>query len=235
MYSKFLSFQQIDKNKLPVLFIGSLEQHGPFLPLGTDSLIAEKLAEELEKKFSEKILILPTLFYGCSKEHLGFSGTISIEFLSYMSFLKDILSSLISSGFKKILIVTTHGGNNEAGKLIQVDWNYTHQEKIEFINIFDENLKKKVVELFGGYDKHAGSAESSLMAYLYPELVKAGIKEDKSFAVDATGLYKLYSSKELSNTGIFNYSPKVEFNPDKGKKLFEFLVNKLSSSVTHYK
>ncbi len=236
MFYKLNSFRDLSKNtnKLPVLLIGSIEQHGPFLPVGTDSLVAEALGDSLEEKLSSKLLILPVLTFGCSKEHLGFPGTISIEFSTYMLFIKDILNSLKESGFKKVLIISSHGGNDLVAKLIQADWNYESKMKVEYIYAFDEEVDKKTTQLFGESEMHAGSSESSIVAFLHPNLVKfIGKKINKLFAPNLEKAFVLYNSKEVTPLGILNFSPELEINPDKGQKLYDFIVQNICQKVTN--
>lgn len=234
MLAKFLSFKQLEKNtgKLAVLFLGSIEQHGPFMPLGTDTLIAEELAERLEKSLGKELVIYPVLPFGCAKEHQDFAGTIMVEYTTYINLAKDILNSLSLSGFKKVLLISTHGGNDLIAKLIQTDWNYDSLMKVEYMFAFDERVDKKTGKLFGGSEMHAGSSENSIVAFLYPNsVVFKGIKVDRRFAPKQQGIFTTFSTKEVTKLGIINFSYKLEVDPKKGRQLFEFIAANLVRRV----
>ncbi|WP_426454258.1 creatininase family protein [Paenibacillus sp. S-38] len=109
-----LEVEAIPKEEaLVVLPVGAVEQHGPHLPVYTDTLIGEAF---LTYAFDElppnaQIWLLPPLPYGKSSEHLGHPGTISLSAPTLMSVLTDIASSLSRSGFRRLVLFNTHGGN----------------------------------------------------------------------------------------------------------------------------
>ena len=96
-------------NDLVIIPTGSCEQHGQHLPLSTDTLIPEAMAERVAQK--EGVLVLPALPYGDSSNHECFPGTVTIEPGTYVRFVKDIVRSLFRHGAKKILFVNGHSGN----------------------------------------------------------------------------------------------------------------------------
>ena len=234
MLLKMISFKDLAKNrdKLPVLFISSIEQHGPYLPLGTDTLIAEALMERLEKQMEKKAIFLPVLPFGCSKEHAGFPGTISIEYSTYTLFIKDIIRSVFEAGFKKFVLISSHGGNNSVARLIQIDNNYGSKKKVELLMAFDDDTEEKCIELFSGSEMHAGSSESSIIAALDSNNVEfVGIRSNSKFAPDQEGIFSSFSTKEITCLGILNFSAKLEINPEKGEQLLEFVANNLSQKL----
>ncbi len=234
MLAKLTDFKRLGKStdKLAVLFLGSIEQHGPFMPLGTDTLFAEKLSEALEKRLGDKLVLFPVLPFGAAKEHQGFAGTISIEYATYMLLLKDILKSLSESGFKKVVLISTHGGNDLVARLIQADWNYGSKMKVDYLWALDEAVDQKCKELFGGSEMHAGSSENSMIAYLCPETVGfIGKKVDKRFAPSQKGVFTLFATREVTPLGILNFSPELEVDIKKGKILFDFTADNLCRKV----
>jgi creatinine amidohydrolase len=99
----------LKKTDTVLIPVGSTEQHGPHLPLGTDTLIACKITEEVAKEVNA--VVAPPIAIGFSTEHLDFPGTITMIPKTLMSLIRDTCRSLISHGFKKIIIVNGHGGN----------------------------------------------------------------------------------------------------------------------------
>jgi creatinine amidohydrolase len=99
---------------LPVLPIGSLEQHGPHLPVWTDSAIAHAMCLEAAKLAGDiPAIVLPPIWTGLSEHHLPFGGTITLDHATFHAVLRCVVRSLRSSGFGRLLIVNGHGGNIE--------------------------------------------------------------------------------------------------------------------------
>ncbi|OBZ19012.1 creatininase [Bacillus sp. FJAT-27264] len=106
--------KELPKNKsLVILPIGAVEQHGPHLPIMTDSLIGEAtLTQTLEKvDEGQQVWMLPPVSYGKSNEHFGLPGTISLSASTLQGVVMDIAESLHQSGFPKLLLFNSHGGN----------------------------------------------------------------------------------------------------------------------------
>ena len=93
-----------------VLPLGSTEQHGGHLPLATDTRIGDALAERFCQRIPEAIR-LPTLPVGCSSEHLGFSGTLSLSSATFAAVLNELVTSLAACGFRRVFLFSAHGGN----------------------------------------------------------------------------------------------------------------------------
>jgi creatinine amidohydrolase len=93
-----------------VLPLGSIEQHGAHLPLATDTRIGDALAERFCEQVPEAVR-LPTLALGCSSEHLGFCGTLSIRPETFAALLSELVTSLAESGFHRVFLFSAHGGN----------------------------------------------------------------------------------------------------------------------------
>ena len=93
-----------------VVPLGSIEQHGAHLPLATDTRIGDALAERFCERVPEAIR-LPTLALGCSSEHLGFSGTLSLGSATFAAVLNELVASLAGCGFFSVFLFSAHGGN----------------------------------------------------------------------------------------------------------------------------
>jgi creatinine amidohydrolase len=155
---------------------GATEQHGPHLPLGTDSVLGKEIGRRLAEHLNA--FLAPEVCIGCSQHHLAFTGTISLTEETFKRVVLDIVDSLSRHGFRRILLLPTHGGNfqplAEAVKDIK-------PEKGRQIIAFTD-LSALVGEAFKmsesfGVDKarsgiHSGEWETSLMLWLRPEQVK---------------------------------------------------------------
>jgi mycofactocin system creatininase family protein len=137
---------------LLVVPLGATEQHGPHLPLGTDTIVASALAASVRDA-----VIAPALPYGSSGEHAGFPGTLSIGQAALRLVLVELVRSS-SSSFARVLFVSAHGGNAEP------------------LAAAVRELRSEGREVWAWSprwegDAHAGRIETSLMLALAPELV----------------------------------------------------------------
>ena len=106
--------QSFGDSKAILLPIGSVEQHGPIGPLGTDYEIPQEFAQRLEKNNPQDRILLPSIPYGVCPYHLGFPGTINIGDEALHAVVKGITSSLLQHGMKKFVFINGHGGNGPA-------------------------------------------------------------------------------------------------------------------------
>ncbi|MEO6029617.1 MAG: creatininase family protein, partial [Candidatus Binatia bacterium] len=90
--------------------LGATEQHGPHLAFAADTWIGDALAERLAVRLPETI-VCPTLAFGCSREHLGFPGTLDLQPATLAAVLGDVLASLARHGFAGAFVFSAHGGN----------------------------------------------------------------------------------------------------------------------------
>jgi creatinine amidohydrolase len=109
---KWPDVKRIDLANTPVVMpLGSLEQHGPHLPLTTDTEIVTAIARRVEALLHDRILVAPTLWLGHSPHHLNFPGTLSVEPRIYIDMVKSLVHSMVRHGAKKIFLLNGHGGN----------------------------------------------------------------------------------------------------------------------------
>src|SRR4051812_7678811 len=96
--SSYTSLNQEKGNKIILLPLGAIEQHGPHLAVATDTDIITEIAKSAESIIPDLVLLCPTLAFGSSDHHLAFGGTISISPELYTSVIIDLVTSLVSSG-----------------------------------------------------------------------------------------------------------------------------------------
>ncbi|CAN5390550.1 creatininase family protein [soil metagenome] len=102
---------RIASKTVALLPIAAVEQHGNHLPVITDTALVTEVARRAEAALPKKVALLPTLWVGSSHHHLGFPGTVSIRSETYVLVLKDLIDSLLKSGFRRIVLLNGHGGN----------------------------------------------------------------------------------------------------------------------------
>ncbi|MBY0333806.1 MAG: creatininase family protein [Acetobacteraceae bacterium] len=102
-----------DPEALVVLPVGSLEQHGPHLPVWTDSFCAHAFATRAAEAAGIPVAVLPPMWMGLSEHHFPFGGTISLDHATFHAVLRCVVRSIMADGFRRLLIVNGHGGNIE--------------------------------------------------------------------------------------------------------------------------
>jgi len=99
------------KQPVVILPIGSVEDHGPHLPLDTDNFLIWSICEAAAERAAGEILLLPQMPYGFETHHMDFPGTIDIGMEHLLNFVLDITKSVARHGFQRILIADGHGSN----------------------------------------------------------------------------------------------------------------------------
>lgn len=173
-----------------VLPVGSLEQHGYHLPLGSDALVSFGLARRLAEH--RPLVILPPLFYAARSQPRAsgvaraFPGSVGLHGAVLTEVCRDVVADLIRSGFRRIVILNGHYEN--AGFLFEGIADATEsrpEATVLLVNwweqLRDEDLPRIFPEGFPGWEiEHAGIAETSLVEELFPELAREDRKTDDS-------------------------------------------------------
>jgi creatinine amidohydrolase len=172
-----LNWKQVDalprESTLLVLPTAAIEQHGPHLPLATDTLINNLLlGHALEKLPAEMpVYALPPVCYGKSNEHIGFPGTMAVSASTFMAVLHDLGASIAAAGFKKLVLYNTHGGNTSLIDVMARDLRAEFGLRTFALHgsggIQFEGVSKQ--ELTYGF--HAGEIETAFLLAATPELV----------------------------------------------------------------
>jgi len=157
--------------------LAATEQHGPQLPVYTDTMICDYVVRKSIERVSDtmSVIMTPVLSIGCSEHHLTYGGTISFSAATYMSMLQDVAGSLVKDGFKKIIFINGHGGNAQIMTQVAQDTAVHHEvwtAAASYWNIAMPELNRLQAQEIGLVPGHAGSFETSLIMALHPELVK---------------------------------------------------------------
>lgn len=211
------------ENDIVILPIGSTEQHGPQNPLGTDHLIAEKIAEKVSEKTG--ILSMPVIPYGVSRHHKHFPGTIYVSENIFEKYVEEVCTSLIRYGVSKILVINGHGGN--LSSLIKVSGELREKYNVFMVIMQWWSLSSiKNLGIFKGDERyHAGAEETSLMMYLYPSLVdldKAVDEKPKKLSLSKYNVYYYTYTRDISESGVHGRVRTA--SKERGKKVFDIIV-----------
>jgi len=173
----YLTWKQVEalprESTLLVLPTAAIEQHGHHLPLATDTLINNLLLGKALELIPQELSIyaLPPLCYGKSNEHVGFPGTLSVSAQTFMAVVHDLGASIAESGFRKVVLYNTHGGNTSLVDVLARDL------RAEF-GLRTFSLFGSAGATFEGvsaqertYGFHAGEIETAYLLHATPELV----------------------------------------------------------------
>ena len=213
---------------------GAVEQHGPHLPLATDSIFVDEIICEVFKLLPPDIPLkkLPTQYIGFSPEHKGFDGTISLSSNLITSMVKEVGIQLSEMGFKRLILINAHGGQiSLLGTAARELRSFAPKMSVfpcflwSGVNGLSELLTKEEIE----NGLHASLAETSLMLSLKPELVgverpsevtKEQIPEGWSLEGNAP---TAWLTNELSKSGVIGDSRGAD--ESLGNDLKKLLIN----------
>lgn len=161
-----------ERARVAILPVGATEQHGPHLAVATDARIAEAFADRLGSELGAEALVCPLVPYGLSEHHAGFPGTLTLRATTFLAVMGDLVVSLGSQGFQRVVIVNGHGGNMEALSLVVRQARNEHG--ILVASMMWAKLARDVcaAEAVGASYGHACELETSLAMALAPELVR---------------------------------------------------------------
>jgi creatinine amidohydrolase len=158
-----------------VVALGATEQHGPHMALATDALIGDHLARLVADRLDA--FLAPTVRIGCSEHHLAFAGTLSLSEETFHGIVGDLIRSAARSGFRRIVLLPTHGGNFQPlaaalERLGAVDGIEVRAltDLTALLAIAEVGASEHGVPLEQG-GLHAGEWETSMLQAIHPELV----------------------------------------------------------------
>lgn len=184
-----------------VLPIGSFEQHGDYLPLSTDTLIASAIADRLARTYD--LLLLPPVTMSCSHEHAGWAGTVSISHHTLSAIVTDIAASLSRQGIRTLTIVNAHGGNYVLSNVVQTANAHTPHSMTLFPTRADWDAARRDAGLDtdAHHDMHAGELEVSVLLAACPDAVRTGYQE-ADHAADDRRLLLIYGMNAYTGSGV---------------------------------
>jgi mycofactocin precursor peptide peptidase len=220
-----------------ILPLGATEQHGPHLPLGTDTVRAEALADRLAERLGPGTLVAPTLPFGCSDEHRGFPGLMGVEAETLARVILDLARRFADWDVRRLVLLSAHGGN---GRALDLALDALRQELPGLEVLTDGGLEAMAPALLETARReglsaselglHAGESETSEMLHLRPELVSesrdAGFTGDMEVVMDdlrASGL------AAVTHTGVLGDPDRADAG--RGARYLDAVADELAAKL----
>ncbi|MEZ6137517.1 MAG: creatininase family protein [Pirellulaceae bacterium] len=169
--------QQLSRDMPLVIPIAAVEQHGHHLPVYTDSMLLGEIVRRAELSMGDRILFAPLLWLGNSDHHLDFPGTLSAPPRAYLDVLNGLVENALMHGFKRILLLNGHGGNDVPGKQSVFEVRQKYRERTDMLLLLStywslgqppwEGMPDIVQREMG----HACEWETSMILRIAPHLV----------------------------------------------------------------
>ncbi len=245
IWEKLLSkdFAKLNRKTPVILSIAAIEQHGPALPLETDSAIGKHFLRELEKVYNKHILLLPQIKVCCSQHHMDFAGTLTVSHETMLQYAYELLESASHHGFQNFIIFNSHGGNLGIGQVLLERFGNMHPKShvvfTSWWKLISQELEELQESAAGGVG-HACEFEHSLMLEIAPQHIDSSVdlkdealspsfswaKADLLMPAKAT-LYQTF--KNMTRNGI--YGKPALASAEKGKTITRLVVKALQEIV----
>lgn len=225
-----------------ILPIGAIEQHGPHLPVEVDSRLGEEVANRTARLMDAAgtpVCVLPMLWTGVSEHHMSFGGTITLDMPAFTAVVEGIVKSVIRHGFRRIVLLNAHGGNENALRVLADE--LTPKYKVPIVQFtYWYATAEAIAPLLEKQPGllHACEAETSMMMAVRPEIVaedriplaKANRSPDVSDIVGG-GVYRWRTTASMSASGVVGHPEAA--SAAKGNRLFAAISELLASKLTN--
>lgn len=180
----------LSKDTPVVLPLAALEQHGHQLPVFTDSILVGEIVRRAELQLKDRVLFAPVMWLGNSAHHMDFAGTMTASPRVYIELVADMVENFLAHGFKRIVLVNGHGGNNVPGQQALFEVRQRHRQRDDLLLLFacywalggkPHEVDRAIEQQAMG---HACEWETSMILALQPQLVG---KYQEAQAVDPSG------------------------------------------------
>jgi creatinine amidohydrolase len=233
----------VAEEMVPIVPIGTLEDHGRHLPIDTDVTLVEAICRGAAERLPEGAVLLPVIAHGYSPHHMDFPGTVTIGWDTFCRYCTDVAVSLVEHGFKRVLLVNGHGSNQPlvemAARLAMVQ----EPESLVAAAFYLSNPEsaatiQSVRESGRGGMAHACELETSLYLHLDPDAVDMSLAVDEHGYPATANLWLDWADGPLkvmpwwssfSESGVQGDATKA--TAEKGKVLFEAAVSEVAAFV----
>lgn len=225
-----------DRGACVMVPVGAIEQHGPHLPVNTDISDAYSIAQALSCTCDDpRIVVAPPVWWGVSHYHGVFPGALSLHVRTLMHLLMDLCESISRNGFRQIVILNGHGGNEGLVETVAMELSARDLPvtPITYWNLIPE-IMTAVSEADSGHIGHAGEMETSLQLFLQPDLVdRAAVHEGLGCPMQDVplipGVYQVPRVLEEAPSGVYGMAHMG--TASKGEQIVRATVARLEKIV----
>jgi creatinine amidohydrolase len=215
--------------------LAACEQHSHHLPTFTDTILVTGVAEGVEQRLPQQVLLLPTLWFGASAHHLRFGATLSAEVDTHIVMICDLLIPLLEDGYRRVLVLNGHGGNIDTMQLALRRLQPRYRERILSAASYWDLAAKELAALAEGPRKtmgHACEFETSMVLALRPELVRREQIKDDPPKDDPVlrGLYLAEDMRQRTDHGAVGYPERA--SAEKGRAFLDAAIARTAEVVT---
>ena len=224
-----------------VLPVAAIEQHGPHLPVYTDTLLCETVVRMAVERadLEQQLLVAPTLCYGNSHHHLPFPGVLSLTSDTYMATLTQLLEGLVRSGFRRLAVVNGHGGNTSPNDVVAMDLVYRYGHDVSVATGAYWDIAQRALTQSGLLEGavipgHAGKFETALVLAIRPDTVQVKkLRRLRSAAGQGRGLNVPLHGGRVQIHGVWASGPGYTDSPaeataDEGHSYLERIVESVA-------
>lgn len=219
-----------------VLPISALEQHGRHLPLGCDDFILQAALSRVvgDERVAEDMLVLPTVHFGNSHEHLGFPGVVSLSCGTIVALVRDVLHSMQCTGVTRLVLLNSHGGNTALLNAYAQEWEHEFDIRVFNISLWSTSFFKggqPLIETPMAHEVHGGEIETSILMAAAPELVQTGhIAPENDVILTLSELHQGWSSASLSpQNGVIGAASRA--TAQTGERLLAYTADRIVAGL----
>lgn len=214
----------VDRDPRLIVPVGTCEQHGPHLPLGSDTLIIERLSSDLSA--ASGVLVAPTVEYGVNVEtEKGFTGNASLRKKTLHRMLNDLIDSWEATGVREFILMTAHEADPHLEALSTV---ITSVARVRVVDIFSVDFS----DLLQGQPEpmHGDEVDTSLMLYIAPELVDMSLAQDYMMSREELRRYRR-GWLRVPGTSPGSIGRPTLATAEKGRAIYERIYTKIRDRV----
>jgi creatinine amidohydrolase len=218
-----------------ILPLGSLEQHGPHLPVEVDSTLVETIALATARAMPTRgahALVLPTLWTGISEHHMSFGGTVTVEATTFVAVIGEVCRAVARHGFRRIALLNGHGGNEWAMRVAADTLTPALGLPVVALTYWHAAAAAIAAELSAQVRLlHACEAETAMMMALRPELVaRDRIPPAQPFPEESPGVHRWRRLAEVSQAGVIGVPEAA--SGEKGERLLAAIADALADVLS---
>lgn len=236
--------QAADAGAVALLPTGAVEQHGPHLPVDTDSFTAFTVCVQAAERTSAcPVLVLPPIWWGLSPHWMTFPGTLTLKSETLLALISDVSESVVHHGIRHLVIVNGHAGNNGLIQTaaLQVAQMGLHVAALSYWNTIPD-IMSAVTERDAGGIGHSGEVETSIQMHLQPQCVDLTTISPEQ-CLDLTkrveryggikGVYLPPDPRLESPSGVYGMANAA--TADKGRRVVEGAADRLAAFIRHFR